>query len=223
MTRIWTAGQRPHRHLRGGGDPGAPPDPARKPVERALRHLRRPAPHCPPGPGHARLHADRHPAHADRAAGAFPGLSHLCRPGGHERGGRPGDGLGAGRRAPLRARHRPPTAGTRSAAGCPAPTCASIPAGYCAGRSVCAPWCASSSSPRPPRPNPTEDTAFYRYGRLISRNEVGSEPSQFALAQSGWHAAMRQRRQARWPRALCWPRPRTTTSAARTRAPAWPC
>ena len=46
-----------------------------------------------------------------------------------------------------------------------------------------------------------EDTAFYRYGRLISRNEVGTEPSQFALAPAGWHAMARQRR-ARFPRAL---------------------
>ena len=46
-----------------------------------------------------------------------------------------------------------------------------------------------------------EDTAFYRYGRLISRNEVGSEPSQFAITPAAWHAAARQR-QARWPRAL---------------------
>ncbi len=46
-----------------------------------------------------------------------------------------------------------------------------------------------------------EDTTFYRYGRLLSRNEVGSEPSQFALSPNGWHAISRQRRQ-RFPRAL---------------------
>ena len=46
-----------------------------------------------------------------------------------------------------------------------------------------------------------EDTSFYRYGRLISRNEVGSEPSQFALAPQAWHAAARLRAQ-RLPRAL---------------------
>ena len=46
-----------------------------------------------------------------------------------------------------------------------------------------------------------EDTAFYRYGRLLSRNEVGSEPAQFALSPTGWHAVSRQRRQ-RFPRAL---------------------
>ncbi len=34
-----------------------------------------------------------------------------------------------------------------------------------------------------------EDTAFYRYGRLLSRNEVGSNPGQFALAPAGFHAA----------------------------------
>jgi (1->4)-alpha-D-glucan 1-alpha-D-glucosylmutase len=46
-----------------------------------------------------------------------------------------------------------------------------------------------------------EDTAFYRYGRLISRNEVGTEPDQFALTQAAWHAACRDRRK-RMPRAL---------------------
>ena len=46
-----------------------------------------------------------------------------------------------------------------------------------------------------------EDTAFYRYGRLISRNEVGTEPSQFAISPAAYHAAMRDRRK-RFPRAL---------------------
>ncbi|MFC7736801.1 malto-oligosyltrehalose synthase [Roseomonas sp. GCM10028921] len=38
-----------------------------------------------------------------------------------------------------------------------------------------------------------EDTAFYRYGRLISRNEVGSEPSHFAITPHAFHAACRDR------------------------------
>ena len=46
-----------------------------------------------------------------------------------------------------------------------------------------------------------EDTTFYRYGRLISRNEVGSEPSQFAIAPTAFHAAMRDRRKS-FPLAL---------------------
>ncbi len=46
-----------------------------------------------------------------------------------------------------------------------------------------------------------EDTAFYRYGRLLSRNEVGSEPSQFAMTPTAFHAAARDRRR-RFPRAL---------------------
>ncbi len=46
-----------------------------------------------------------------------------------------------------------------------------------------------------------EDTAFYRYGRLISRNEVGSEPSQFCLAPAAFHAINKER-QGRFPRAL---------------------
>ena len=46
-----------------------------------------------------------------------------------------------------------------------------------------------------------EDTAFYRSGRLLSRNEVGAEPSQFALPPTAFHAINRARRQ-RFPRAL---------------------
>ena len=46
-----------------------------------------------------------------------------------------------------------------------------------------------------------EDTAFYRYGRLISRNEVGSEPSQFSITPAAYHNAMRGRRK-RFPQAL---------------------
>ncbi|MBV8913048.1 MAG: malto-oligosyltrehalose synthase [Acetobacteraceae bacterium] len=46
-----------------------------------------------------------------------------------------------------------------------------------------------------------EDTAFYRYGRLLSRNEVGSEPSQFAITPAALHAANRER-QRRLPLAL---------------------
>jgi (1->4)-alpha-D-glucan 1-alpha-D-glucosylmutase len=46
-----------------------------------------------------------------------------------------------------------------------------------------------------------EDTAFYRYGRLISRNEVGTDPSQFAVTPAGFHNAMRQRRK-HFPQAL---------------------
>jgi (1->4)-alpha-D-glucan 1-alpha-D-glucosylmutase len=38
-----------------------------------------------------------------------------------------------------------------------------------------------------------EDTAFYRYGRLLSRNEVGSNPGQFALSPAGFHAATLER------------------------------
>lgn len=34
-----------------------------------------------------------------------------------------------------------------------------------------------------------EDTAFYRYGRLLSRNEVGSVPCQFAIDVEDFHAA----------------------------------
>ena len=46
-----------------------------------------------------------------------------------------------------------------------------------------------------------EDTSFYRYGRLISRNEVGTDPAQFAISPAAYHNAMRGRRKS-FPRAL---------------------
>jgi (1->4)-alpha-D-glucan 1-alpha-D-glucosylmutase len=47
----------------------------------------------------------------------------------------------------------------------------------------------------------TEDTAFYRYGRLISRNEVGSSPADFALSIDEFHAKC-LRRAANFPHAM---------------------
>ena len=46
-----------------------------------------------------------------------------------------------------------------------------------------------------------EDTAFYRFGRLLSRNEVGSEPSQWAITPAALHNGARVRRRS-LPRAL---------------------
>ncbi len=46
-----------------------------------------------------------------------------------------------------------------------------------------------------------EDTAFYRYGRLISRNEVGADPGRFAVKPAGFHATARARAK-NFPRAL---------------------
>lgn len=46
-----------------------------------------------------------------------------------------------------------------------------------------------------------EDTAFYRHGRLLSRNEVGADPARLAADADDFHAACAQRRQ-RYPRAL---------------------
>lgn len=45
-----------------------------------------------------------------------------------------------------------------------------------------------------------EDTAFYRYLRLVSRNEVGSDPKHFAATPASFHRFMRGRR--RTPLAL---------------------
>ena len=46
-----------------------------------------------------------------------------------------------------------------------------------------------------------EDTGFYRYGRLLSRNDVGFDPGTFALDADAFHRRM-QRRRTDWPRAL---------------------
>ena len=46
-----------------------------------------------------------------------------------------------------------------------------------------------------------EDTAFYRYGPLLSRNEVGSYPDQPAPGATAFHEAMQQRARA-LPRAM---------------------
>ncbi|MGI4983248.1 MAG: malto-oligosyltrehalose synthase [Janthinobacterium lividum] len=46
-----------------------------------------------------------------------------------------------------------------------------------------------------------EDTACYRYGRLISRNEVGADPDDFALSVDDFHAINADRAQ-RFPHAM---------------------
>ncbi|MBB5235326.1 malto-oligosyltrehalose synthase [Deinococcus budaensis] len=46
-----------------------------------------------------------------------------------------------------------------------------------------------------------EDTAFYRYARLLSLNEVGGDPALFGTPPRAFHAAARAR-QARWPHAM---------------------
>ncbi|PWT72065.1 MAG: malto-oligosyltrehalose synthase [Proteobacteria bacterium] len=43
-----------------------------------------------------------------------------------------------------------------------------------------------------------EDTAFYRYNRLVSLNEVGGNPAQFGFSVAAFHGAT-QDRAARWP------------------------
>lgn len=46
-----------------------------------------------------------------------------------------------------------------------------------------------------------EDTAFYRYGRLLSRNDVGFDAARFALSIDEFHGAMRNRAET-FPAAL---------------------
>jgi (1->4)-alpha-D-glucan 1-alpha-D-glucosylmutase len=46
-----------------------------------------------------------------------------------------------------------------------------------------------------------EDTAFYRYGRLLALNEVGGEPARFGMSVADFHAANEERAR-RFPRNL---------------------
>jgi (1->4)-alpha-D-glucan 1-alpha-D-glucosylmutase len=46
-----------------------------------------------------------------------------------------------------------------------------------------------------------EDTAFYRYSRLVSLNEVGGDPSRFGINEEEFHRQNRQRLR-RWPHAM---------------------
>ncbi len=46
-----------------------------------------------------------------------------------------------------------------------------------------------------------EDTAFYRYSRLIALNEVGGDPGRFGVGLEEFHAAQQHRAQ-RWPNAM---------------------
>ncbi|MFO1057708.1 MAG: malto-oligosyltrehalose synthase [Dongiaceae bacterium] len=46
-----------------------------------------------------------------------------------------------------------------------------------------------------------EDTSFYRYARLLSLNEVGGDPRQFAVSLAAFHHANRERAR-RWPNAM---------------------
>jgi (1->4)-alpha-D-glucan 1-alpha-D-glucosylmutase len=41
-----------------------------------------------------------------------------------------------------------------------------------------------------------EDTTFYRYGRLLSRNEVGAEPDHFSMSAAEFHTACAQRQRS---------------------------
>ena len=59
-----------------------------------------------------------------------------------------------------------------------------------------------------------EDTALYRWSRLVSVNDVGSDPDVHGVDVATFHAGNRRRAEG-WPNAMLRPR-RTTTSAAST-------
>ncbi len=79
--------------------------------------------------------------------------------------------------------------------------------GWLAGRGTGSPSLATEAVRRfqqlsaPIAAKAVEDTAFYRYGRLLSRNDVGFDPERFALPLPEFHAAMAARA-AREPRGI---------------------
>ena len=66
-----------------------------------------------------------------------------------------------------------------------------------------------------------EDTAFYRFPRLLALNEVGGEPDAHGVTPEKLHALNLERLE-QWPHTML-PPPPTIPSAARTPGPGWPC
>ena len=62
-----------------------------------------------------------------------------------------------------------------------------------------------------------EDTAFYRYFRLLALNEVGGDPDRFSLAVDDFHAANLERAE-RFPRDLLATQTHDTKRAGDVRA-----
>jgi (1->4)-alpha-D-glucan 1-alpha-D-glucosylmutase len=62
-----------------------------------------------------------------------------------------------------------------------------------------------------------EDTAFYRYNRLVALNEVGGDPAQWSLSIAGFHA-LNAERARRFPRGLLTLSTHDTKRSADTRA-----
>jgi (1->4)-alpha-D-glucan 1-alpha-D-glucosylmutase len=63
----------------------------------------------------------------------------------------------------------------------------------------------------------TEDTAFYRYGRLLSLCDVGGDPGRFGISVDRWHAANAERAR-RFPRAMLTTMTHDTKRSADVRA-----
>ena len=62
-----------------------------------------------------------------------------------------------------------------------------------------------------------EDTAFYRYGRLLALNDVGGDPGRFGISADAFHAA-NARRAADWPLAMTTLQTHDTKRSADVRA-----
>ena len=76
---------------------------------------------------------------------------------------------------------------------------------------------ASSRRPRRSSPRAIEDTAFYRYGRLLALNDVGGDPGRFGIGAERFHAANAERAR-RFPQAMLTTMTHDTKRSADVRA-----
>ena len=190
-------------------------------LERGLRRAARgdrhhAAPPRPAGPADPRHHPAGDPPRPGRAAGAFPGVSHLQRR-------RPTLGRPTRRPSPMRWQ-----AAKADAPISLHPVLDRIDR-WLGGEDAGKPGAALRQTATrrfqqlsaPVAAKAVEDTAFYRYARLLSRNDVGFDAGRSAPSRPSSMPPARRGRQT--SRTRCWPPRRTTTSAARMCAPGWRC
>ena len=169
-------------------------DPAQRAVQRAERAGQPARAHRPGRPAHARLHAEHAAPGADRGDRL---LSRSTAPTSPSASRRRIGATSTGRsRAPSGAARRPTSASSISSSRAllDRPVAGQRPGSGAAGaqrsrmkfQQLTAPVTAKG----------VEDTAFYRYNRLVSLNEVGGDPERFGFTLAAFHGASLDRAQA---------------------------
>ena len=141
-----------------------------------------------------RRHRGRDPDRAGRGAGRVPGLPRLRAPGRTPVGGGRGGHQRGGRVGPQAAAARAPRAGRRSR---PGRARLHRPVGGAAGRAGEL-VVRFQQTTGPVLAKGVEDTAFYRWSRLLALNEVGGDPDRCGVTPAAFHAQA-ERLAADWP------------------------